>query len=281
VTLKRIGFAYNPTSEAALELRERASGWCRLRGLDHWSAAAGDYETLLAELKTTDVLAVLGGDGTFLRAARAVAEVDVPLLGVNLGKIGFLSKVEAHELEPTLAQIASGDFRIDERMALKAEILPAGRMAPGRTELALNDIVVARGALARVCRLDVAIGPSHLATFIADGLIVASPTGSTGYSFSAGGPIVDPLSRNLIVTPIAGYLSAIRSVVVSPRQTVRCTVVDAHEALVSIDGRDDIPIAVGDVVEVRALERPVRFVEPKGAQPFWDLLRHKVELLPS
>ena len=83
------------------------------------------------------------------------------------------------------------------------------------------------------------------------------------------------------MTPIAGYLSAIRSVVVSPRQTVRCTVVDAHEALVSIDGRDDIPIAVGDVVEVRALERPVRFVEPKGAQPFWDLLRHKVELLPS
>jgi NAD+ kinase len=281
VSLKRIGFAYNPTNDAALELRERAAGWCRLRGIDHWSAAAGDHETLIEELKTTDVLAVLGGDGTFLRAARAVAEVDVPLLGVNLGKIGFLSKVEANQLEATLAQIAAGDFRVDERMGLKADILPAGRSGSSRTELALNDIVVARGALARVCRLDVAIGPSHLATFIADGLIVASPTGSTGYSFSAGGPIVDPMSRNLIVTPIAGYLSAIRSVVVSPRQTVRCTVVDAYEALVSIDGREDIPIAVGDVVEVRALERPIRFVEPKGAQPFWDLLRHKVELLPS
>jgi NAD+ kinase len=281
VNLKRIGFAYNPTIDAALELRERAAGWCRLRGLDHWSAAAGDYETLIAELPNTDVLAVLGGDGTFLRAARAVAEVDVPLLGVNLGKVGFLSKVEANQLEAVLAQIAAGDYRLDERMALSAEILPAGRSSATRTELALNDIVVARGALARVCRLDVAIGPTHLATFIADGLIVASPTGSTGYSFSAGGPIVDPMSRNLIVTPIAGYLSAIRSVVVSPRQTVRCTVVDAYEALVSIDGREDIPIAVGDVVAVRALDRPVRFVEPKGAQPFWDLLRHKVELLPS
>ena len=221
------------------------------------------------------MLAVLGGDGTFLRAARAVAEIDVPLLGVNLGKVGFLSKVEANQLEAVLVQTAAGDFRVDERMGLSAEILPAGRSGSTRTELALNDIVVARGALARVCRLDVAIGPSHLATFIADGLIVASPTGSTGYSFSAGGPIVDPMSRNLIVTPIAGYLSAIRSVVVSPRQTVRCKVVDAHEALVSIDGREDIPIAV------RALERPIRFVEPKGAQPFWDLLRHKVELLPS
>jgi NAD+ kinase len=132
-----------------------------------------------------------------------------------------------------------------------------------------------------VCRLDVSIGGSHLATFIADGLVVASPTGSTGYSFSAGGPIVDPLSRNLVVTPIAGYLSAIRSVVVGPDQVVSCRVVDANEALVSVDGREDLPIAVGDVVQVRAAERPIRLVEPRGSQPFWDLVRHKVELLPS
>ena len=281
MSVGRIGFAYNPTNEAAVELRERAAGWCRVRGLAHWAAQAGDLETLLHELPTTDIVVVLGGDGTFLRVARAVAEVDVPVLGVNLGKVGFLSKVEAHELEDVLARITSGEFLIDERMALEAMILPGGRPGSGERHVALNDVVVARGALARVCRLDVAIGPSHLATFIADGLVVASPTGSTGYSFSAGGPIVDPLSRNLIVTPIAGYLSAIRSVVVSPRQTVRCRVVDAHEALVSIDGREDLPVAIGDVVEVRAVERSIRLVEPRGAVPFWDLLRHKVELLPS
>ena len=93
--------------------------------------------------------------------------------------------------------------------------------------------------------------------------------------------MLDPLSRNLVVTPIAGYLSTIRSVVVSPRQVVTCRVVDAMEALVSIDGREDLPIAVGDVVEVRAIDRPIRFVEPEGAMPFWDLFRQKVELLPS
>ena len=279
--IRRIGFAYNATIEAADELRERAAGWCGVRGLAHWSAPSIDLETLLRELPTTDVLVVLGGDGTFLRAARAVSEVDVPLLGVNLGKIGFLSKIEADELEATLTQVATGQFTLDERMALRGRILPAGREGAVAEFFALNDVVVARGSLARVVRLDVAIGPSHLATFIADGLIVASPTGSTGYSFSAGGPILDPLSRNLIVTPIAGYLSAIRSVVVSPRQTVRARVVDAHEALVSIDGREDFPLAVGDVVEVSARERPIRFVEPAGAVPFWDLLRHKVELLPS
>ena len=277
----RLGFAYNPTSEAALDLRERAAGWCRMHGVDQWAAQASDIEALRADLPRTDVLFVLGGDGTFLRAARAVAEIDVPLLGVNLGKVGFLSKVEAEELEGVLARIAEREYAIEERMALEGRIHPKGGEPTPERLVALNDIVIARGSLARVCRLDVAIDDSHLATFIADGLVVASPTGSTGYSFSAGGPIVEPGSRTLMVTPIAGYLSAIRSVVAGPTQVVRCRVVDAHEALVSIDGREDIPLAVGDVVTVTALERPIRLLEPRGTIPFWDLLRRKVELLPS
>jgi NAD+ kinase len=281
VTVARIGFAYNPTSDAAVELRERAAGWCRMHGIDHWAAPAQDFEQLCRELASTDVLVVLGGDGTLLRAARAVIEVDVPLLGVNLGKIGFLSKVEANELETVLASLKAGAYSIDERMALEARILPGGQPVGGDVHYALNDVVVARGALARVVRMDVAIGASHLATFIADGLVVSSPTGSTGYSFSAGGPVVDPSSRNLIVTPIAGYLSAIRSVVVGASQVVRCRVVDANEAILSIDGREDRPLSVGDVVEVSALERPIRLIEPAGGQPFWDLFRRKVELLPS
>ncbi len=281
MNVRRIGFAYNPTNEAALELSARAAGWCRIRGIGHWQTQSSDLDTLLGELPGTDALVVLGGDGTFLRAARAVAEVDVPILGINLGKVGFLSKAQAGELEPVLERIVAGEFTIDERMILEGRIQRGEGTDTSERHLALNDIVIARGALARVCRLDVSIDGTHLATFIADGLVVASPTGSTGYSFSAGGPILDPVSRNLVVTPIAAYLSAIRSVVVSPLQVVRCRVVDANEALVSIDGRVDLPIAVGDVVEVHAVERPIRLIEPEGAQPFWDLLRHKVELLPS
>src|SRR4029077_6166114 len=127
VTIRRIGFAYNPTSDAAIELRERAAGWCAVRGIDQWAAQAGDFDALCADLPTTDVLVVLGGDGTFLRAARAVIQVDVPLLGINLGKIGFLSKVEATELEAVLVKLVAGDYTIDPRMALVARILPAGR----------------------------------------------------------------------------------------------------------------------------------------------------------
>ncbi len=280
MTVRRIGFAYNPTNEAALELRERAAGWCRMHGIEQWAAPAGDTAMLVAQLPSTDALVVLGGDGTFLRAAQAVTEVDVPLLGINLGKVGFLSMAEAHELEHVLEKVADGAYQLRERLGLTGAILPAGR--PAATHFtALNDIVIARGALARVVRLDVTIDQSHLATFVADGLVVASPTGSTGYAFSAGGPILDPQSRNIVVAPIAAYLSALRAVVVSPSQVVRCRVLDALEALVSIDGREDHRIAVGDIVEVRALERPIRFVEPEGAMPFWDLLRTKVALLPS
>ncbi|HLY14080.1 MAG TPA: NAD(+)/NADH kinase [Candidatus Limnocylindrales bacterium] len=279
--MRRLGFAFNPTNDAAIHLRQRALAWCKTRGVDGWAEPAGELTKLRHELPNTSALVVLGGDGTFLRAARAAAEADIPILGVNLGKVGFLSKVEADGFEPVLEEIVGGSYSIDERMTLRGRILPAGGRKGSHEVFALNDIVVARGSLARVVRLDVAIGPSHVATFIADGLIVASPTGSTGYSFSAGGPILDPVSRNLVVTPIAGYLSAIRSVVASPLQTVRVRVVDAHEALLSVDGYDDIPLNVGDVVEVSAREAPIRFVEPKSAMPFWDLLRHKVELLPS
>ena len=280
-SVKRIGFAYNPTSDAAVELRERAAGWAEAHGIAEWSSPAADHDALHRELPGTDVLVVLGGDGTFLRAAHAVIEDDVPLLGINVGKVGFLSKVEANDVEPVLAKLVDGRYEIEPRMALEGRILRGGTQPSGERLLALNDVVVARGSLARVVRLDTSIDGTHLASFIADGLVVASPTGSTGYSFSAGGPILGPTARNLVVTPIAGYLTTIRSVVVGPTAIVRCRVVDAHEALVSVDGREDIPLAVGDVVEVRAIERPVRLVEPEGSLPFWDLVRRKVELLPS
>jgi NAD+ kinase len=279
--IRRIGFAYNPTIDAAVELRERAAAWTQEHGLDHWAAPAADRDALHRELPGTGVLVVLGGDGTFLRAARAVIEDDVPLLGINVGKVGFLSKVEASELERVLGQLMEGRYALEPRMALEGRILRGGDPAGSEVLKALNDVVIARGSLARVIRLDTSIDSSHLASFIADGLVVASPTGSTGYSFSAGGPILGPTARNLVVTPIAGYLATIRSVVVGAEAVVRGRVVEAHEALVSVDGREDILLAVGDVVEVRAVNRPVRLVEPEGSMPFWDLVRRKVELLPS
>ena len=279
--MKRAGFAYNATNDAALELRDRAAGWCEVRGIDAWSAPSVEFGTLCAELPGTDVLVVLGGDGTFLNAARAVAAVDVPILGINSGKVGFLSKAEPEQLESVLEQVRTGAYEFEPRMALEARLMRKDAVRDPDIRVALNEAAIVRGAQARVVRLAVSIDDSHLATYIADGLVVATPTGSTGYSFSAGGPILDPVSRNLIVTPIAAYMTAIRSVVVSPHHVVRAEVVEARDVLVSIDGRDDHPLQVGAVIEIRAREQPIRFVEPRGASGFWELLRHKAELLPS
>jgi NAD+ kinase len=276
----RLGFAFNPTQEPAQELRDRALGWCSVRGIEAWAVPADEARLRPDEVASSDALVVLGGDGTFLRAARAVAESEVPIIGINSGQIGFLSKAGHDRLEAVLALVVAGDYDVEERMALEARVLQPDAPGPSSTHIALNEAAVVRGARARVVRLEVLVDESLLATYICDGLVVASPTGSTGYSFSAGGPIVDPSSRNLVVTPIAAYLTPLRSSVVSPRHVVRVRVEEAADCLVSIDGREDIPLAVGDAVEVSAREAPIRFIQPRGALPFWDLLREKAELLP-
>jgi NAD+ kinase len=282
--MRRFGFAFNPTKAAAIEMCERAAGWCRDNGAQSWAVESGDTETLVERLAEAEALIVLGGDGTFLRAARALARVDVPVLGVNSGRIGFLAKIDPGALEATLGELIKDEYSIESRMMLEATLT---RGAHGDDQgvrgrfAALNDAAIVRGAEARVLRLDVAIDDSHLATYIADGVVIATPTGSTAYSFSAGGPILDPTARNVVVTPIAAYLSSIRSIVVGSSHTVRVKLVDGPPGMVSIDGRDDYPIEVGDQVVIRALDRPLRFIEPRHAIPFWQLLRQKAELLPA
>ena len=278
--MRRLGFAFNPTKPEAIALRDRALDWCRRSRVEAWSAEAGSPASLLEQLPSTDCLVVLGGDGTFLRAARALASVDVPVLGVNSGRIGFLSKVEPEALEQTLADVHAGRYAIEPRMMLRAT-LKRGDGEAGGTFVALNDAAIVRGAEVRVVRLEVSIDRSHLANYVADGVVVATPTGSTAYSFSAGGPILDPTARNLIVTPIAAYLSSIRSIVVGPAHTVLVRLIDGPECVVSIDGREDHPLHAGEAVEIGALERPLRFIEPPGALPFWELLRQKAALLPA
>jgi NAD+ kinase len=282
--MQRIGFAFNPTKPEAVELRDRSVAWCAAHGAKTWSAEAQSTDDLIRGLADSEALVVLGGDGTFLRAARALAKVDVPVLGINSGRIGFLSKVEPDTLEQTLENLLAENFEIEPRMMLEAVLTraahPDSSAASGRFA-ALNDAAIVRGAEARVLHLEVDVDDSHLATYVADGVIVATPTGSTAYSFSAGGPILDPTARNLIVTPVAAYLSSIRSVVVGSSHSVRVSLVDGPPGIVSIDGRDDYPIEVGDSVEVRAMDRPMRFIEPPGALRFWDLLRQKAALLPA
>jgi NAD+ kinase len=277
--LRRLGLAFNPTRPATFELRDRALAWCAERGLEAWALESNDQQALVERLPATDCLIVLGGDGTFLRAARALAVVDVPVLGINSGRVGFLSKAEPVALARVLGELVAGEYTLESRMMLEARIEGADGRSSGPFA-ALNDAALVRGSQVRVVHIEVSVGGSHVATWVADGVVVATPTGSTAYSFSAGGPILDPTARNLVVTPVAAYLSAVRSIVVGPQHLVSLRVTGGGDCLVSIDGREDHPLAMGDSVAVRALERPLRLVEPRAALDFWELLRRKAALLP-
>nr|MBA3851068.1 NAD(+)/NADH kinase [Chloroflexota bacterium] len=142
--MTRLGLAFNPTSPAALLLRDRAVQWCAEQGVPAWTAPSGEVETLVAKLPTTDALVVLGGDGTFLRAARAVAAVDVPILGINSGTVGFLSKSEPEDLSQVLAALIAGDYTLEPRMTIEARLLPEGLGETAESHVALNEAAVVR-----------------------------------------------------------------------------------------------------------------------------------------
>ena len=277
--MRRIGFALNPYSERAPRLLERGRAWCRANGVEAWDAHGDHHDEIGRQLETTDLVCVLGGDGTFLRTARAIGGSGVPALGINLGRVGFLAKVESDELERALDQVKAGDYSLEDRFRIAARIV----RADGSTEehACLNEVVVARGTRVRMIQLEVEVSGSHLATYVADAVVVATPTGSTAYSFSAGGSILDPRLRNMVITPVAAYLSPLHSVVAGEDHEVHLVLREAHDgAIISIDGQQDLPMAIGDRVEVRALPEPLRLIEPAGATPFYDLLRTKAALLP-
>lgn len=277
--MTRIGFVWNPYSERVPDLLARAQAWCAANGVPAWDAPGDAHQRIGEALGGTDLVCVLGGDGTFLRTARAIGATGVPALGVNAGRIGFLAKVEPDGLEKALEQVATGDYTVEDRFRISARLV----RADGSTEehACLNEVVVARGSRVRMIQVEVEVSGSHLATYVADGVVVATPTGSTAYNFSAGGSILDPRLRNMVITPVAGYLSPLHSVVAGENHEVRLTLREADDgALVSVDGQFDLPVAVGDRVEVRALDEPMRMVELAGSTPFYDLLRTKASLLP-
>jgi NAD+ kinase len=277
--MRRIGFAFHPKNERAGVALERGRTWCAQRGIEAWDSPGDDRERIGSCLEGTDLICVLGGDGTFLRTARAIGGSGVPALGVNLGRIGFLAKVEYDGLERALEQVAAGEFQLEDRFRISIRL----ERAEGTSEehACLNEVVVARGRRVRMIQIEVEVSGSHLATYLADGVVVATPTGSTAYSFSAGGAILDPSLRNMIITPVAAYLSPLHSVVAGEDHVVHLTLRQAHDgALISYDGQFDLPMVVGDRVEVRALADPLRMVQLNGSTPFYDLLRTKASLLP-
>ena len=232
------------------------------------------FKDAAEELKTADMLICFGGDGTILHAAKDANVHHVPVLGVNLGSVGFMAELEQSELS-MLSRLAAGKYTVEARMMLDVAVRREGKVI--YSDLALNDAAVTKGAVARVVDLEVFGDKVLISSFSADGVVVSTPTGSTAYAMSAGGPIVEPTAENIIVTPICPHALSARSFVLSRGRTVSVKLgkMARKTAYLSVDGGKALRLNSSDTVELRESQSKTRLVRVTG-RSFYEILNHKL-----
>ncbi|HZP89891.1 MAG TPA: NAD(+)/NADH kinase [Actinomycetota bacterium] len=270
--MKRVGFVVHPGRPRAARAAESLVAWLRDRGVE--VDLLGDAEAPSGSDGLLDLVVSVGGDGTFLHAAHLAARVGCPILGVKVGRVGFLTEVEPEEAPELLERAMAGTARVEERLAILAEPDDA-RFEP---QWALNEVILEKRARHRLVRLALYVDGVYVTTFSADGVIVSTPTGSTAYSFSAGGPIVTPTIPCLIVTPVAAHMVFDRSLVLSAGERVTLEVVGEEDGLLSADGRESLELPVGARVRIGAAPTPGRLIRRDNAPPFHALVREKFGL---
>ena len=226
-----------------------------------------------------DMLVALGGDGTMLRAGHLCGPLGVPILGINLGRFGFLTEVKREEWPRILPDLIGGGFRLEDRMMLDAKHLRDEKQL-GRWQV-LNEVVVCRGMFVRPVTLWARVDGYLMATYVADGLIAATPTGSTAYALATGGPILPPELRNILIVPIAPHLSVDRAIILAEGACVTISVRTSHDAVFSIDGQPPVAMQDGDEIQVGASEHIVRFVRFQDPGYFYRNLIHYMEQNPT
>ena len=232
------------------------------------------FSNLQQELSHADMLICFGGDGTILHAAKDATMHNVPILGVNMGSVGFMAELEETELSQ-LERLAAGEYTVEERMMLRVRLLRAKQVV--YDELALNDAVLSKGSIARVAELDVFADGTHICQLSGDGVVVATPTGSTAYSMSAGGPIVEPGSDNLVITPVCAHQLSARPMVMAGSRTIAVQLPrrSRKNVYLSVDGGKATRISGSDRVEICRAQQRTRLVKLSGKN-FYQLLNQKL-----
>lgn len=279
--MKRIGIIAKEGNTGALRAAQKLAAWFTKRHIEPIMGASlarrlgrrkGRPPEKIPDL--VDLLVVLGGDGTLLSAARLMKGRNVPILGVNLGGLGFLTAVGMKELTPLMPAILSGDFSVEKRMMLSTSILRGGSVVGEYT--VLNDAVINKGAMARIIQIKAEVNGEFLTTFRADGLVLSTPTGSTAYSMSAGGPIITPSLDCIIVTPICPHTLTNRPLVVTEDAVIRVTVsMSDGDVYLTLDGQIGRPLRKGDIIEVKHAGEHVHLVRP-SSRSYYRLLREKL-----
>ena len=261
---KNILLMPNAAVQKASVLAERISACLKTHAVEH-SIFYYDYEhpTQVPQIEGHDLVIVIGGDGTLLRAGHLCAPLDVPLLGVQAGRLGFLTELTTQDIESNLSRLISADYHLENRMMLQAEFLENGNVKQ-RWDV-INEALISRGRDARPIEVRVDLNEGYMMSYIADGLIVATATGSTAYALAAGGPILPPELRNMLVLPIAPHLSLDRAVVLAEGAVVNLRAISDFEVVLSIDGTTPLSINPENNVRITANKkslRMVRFGEP-------------------
>ena len=231
------------------------------------------FHDLHREIKSADVLVCFGGDGTILHASKIATKNRVPILGVNMGTMGFMAELESSELE-LLSRLSTGDYTVEKRMMLRVTVQNEGKILFDDT--ALNDAAITKGAVARVIQMSVECDGTVATDFSGDGVIIATPTGSTAYSMSAGGPIVEPSAQNLIITPICAHAIQAKSIVTAPNRTITVKIgkMGRRNAFLSADGGRAFRLSQGDVITIRRAEQETRLIRMKQTS-FYEIINNK------
>lgn len=279
--LNHFAIAYNPQIPEAEPLSVKIGAFMQQAGASVEEVGA-IYDKVLRQRikkKEFEALIVLGGDGTMLRASHLCASARLPLLGVNLGSFGFLMELQRDDWEDYLDKLMSGEYRIEKRMLLQAEHF---RQNTSRGSwLVVNDVVVCRGQHVRPIRLDAEVDGYHMASYVADGLIASTPTGSTAYALAAGGAILPPDLRNIIVVPVAPHLSPNQSIILNEGAEVTIIVSTTHQAVFSVDGHIPVIMEDKDFVRITASELNSRYIRFHDLGYFYRTLNRFMEQNPS
>lgn len=281
--MTRVGVIAKPDAAGARQALRSLLDWLAARGrivtLEKETAALVPEATAAVVAKAelplhADLLVVLGGDGTLLSMARAVGDLGVPILGVNLGDLGFLTATTRDDMLRALDAVLVGGLAVEDRMMLSARVLRRGQVLA--EHLALNDAVITKSAMSRIISLSVSVAGRHATAYRADGLIISTPTGSTAYSLSAGGPILLPTMDAIVLTPICSHTLTNRPIVLPGHEQVAVTLRSDQEVMLTVDGQVGVQLGEHDTVEVRAAAARVRLVRLPDAG-FFSVLRAKLK----
>lgn len=274
--MKKVGILYHPVNKAAYALARELVELLSAQSITVWLCSSWEGEKARAQLNDTDFLLSIGGDGTILRAAQVAVPKLTPIIGINLGTLGFMTELTVDEARTKLPAMLAGEGWIDERALIEAE-LPPKEHESTRTFYALNDVVVARGAIARLLYIETSVDGEPLTTYKADGVIVATATGSTSYALAAGGPILHPQADEILLLPISAHLSSSYAMVLPATSVVRLRITTPHQATLSIDGHINLVLSSGDITTVKRSPYKVHFLRTHPASSFYRTLETKLK----